>query len=92
MTFTRADAKRIWAEVQANHDKLRGCPCHRFRGGAPAIGKKMVCFNCKGEIGLPEIGTYIAGYIAAGGDAADVWPEYASGLKAEAALSQQPQN
>jgi hypothetical protein len=84
MTFTSEDAARIWEQVKANSAKLNGCSAHRFRGGAPAIGKKMVCFNCKGEIGLPEIGTYIAGYIAAGGDAADVWPEYAHGLKIEA--------
>ena len=69
-TFTKEDVARLWGQVKANNAKLNGCPAHRFRGGAPAIGKKMVCFHCKGEIGLPEIGTYIAGYIAAGGDAA----------------------
>jgi hypothetical protein len=83
MTFTKEDAARIWEQAKSNIAQLKGCSVHRFRGGAPAIGKKMVCFNCKGEIGLPEIGTYIAGYIAAGGDAADVWPEYAHGLKIE---------
>lgn len=84
MTFTKEDASRIWEQAKRNIAQLRECPAHRFRGGAPAIGKKMVCFNCKGEISLPDIGTYIAGYVAAGGDAADIWPEYAHGLKIEA--------
>lgn len=84
MTFTKEDAARIWDQVKRNNAQLSGCSAHRFRGGAPAFGKKMVCFNCKGEISLAEIGTYIAGYRAAGGDAADVWPEYAHGLKIEA--------
>jgi hypothetical protein len=65
----------IWAEVKENHRKLNGCAKHKFLGGKiEKMGAKYTCLNCGGTQGLSDIGAYIKGYVAAGGDAQDVWP------------------
>jgi hypothetical protein len=71
------EAGAILARVRENHRRLDGCRRHLFTATAVRIGEKLKCEHCGGEISLTNIGAYIAGYRAAGGDAADIWPAYA---------------
>lgn len=65
----------IWDDVKANSARLQACARHRFDGGFQ-IGQKKVCLVCGGGMGLTDIGNYIRGYEAAGGNANDVWPDF----------------
>ncbi|MGE0444529.1 MAG: hypothetical protein AB7P99_04820 [Vicinamibacterales bacterium] len=70
-------SRRILIEVRANLRRLAGCRRHRFVGGRvklEMLTKRPRCLNCGGEIELMEIRPYIAGYVAAGGRADDIWP------------------
>lgn len=71
------DGKALWAEVQENSRKMRECSRHRFEHQTVTLGMKINCLNCGGYLRLTDIGQYIAGYKAAGGDEADIWPAYA---------------
>lgn len=64
--LSKDDVKGIWAEVQANSVRLRGCARHRFDGDWK-IGQRKVCLVCGGGMSLTDIGNYIRGYEAAGG-------------------------
>lgn len=72
------DRKRLWAEVQAkvqaNSARLEGCKRHRFDYSTVKLGQRLKCTHCGGELQLTDAGTYVKGYIAAGGNAEDVWP------------------
>lgn len=71
------DTKRLWEEVKENSHRLEGCKRHRFEGGAlEKLGQRYRCLDCKGQMGLTDIGSYISGYEAGGGDCNDVWPGY----------------
>jgi hypothetical protein len=70
------DSKNLWEEVKANLRKLSACPKHKFPGGKVRVGERVRCENCGGEMGLSNIGSYIAGYEAAGMPADDIWPGY----------------
>ena len=70
------DGKALWSEVQENFRKMRECRRHRFEHQTVTLGMKINCLNCGGYLRLTDIGQYIAGYKAAGGDAADIWPAY----------------
>lgn len=73
--LSRSEMDDIWKEVKANRAKLKSCKVHRFEGGeVKKLGAKYVCLNCGGTEDLTSIGDYIAGYVAAGGDAETVWP------------------
>jgi hypothetical protein len=67
--------KGIWAEVQANRARLSGCARHRFDGDWK-IGQRKVCLVCGGGMSLTDIGNYIRGYEAAGGNANDIWQDF----------------
>lgn len=75
---TAIDGKSLWAEVQENSRKLRECLRHHFSFETVTIGQRINCDNCGGFLRLTDIGQYIAGYVAAGGTAADIWPAYAT--------------
>lgn len=70
------NTKQIWAEVQDNHRKMRTCKRHRFAHKTVTLGQKINCLECGAYMHLTDIGQYIAGYVAAGGGAADIWPAY----------------
>lgn len=80
--MSRIDGKALWAEVQENSRKTRECRRHRFEHQTVTLGMKINCLNCGGYLRLTDIGQYIAGYEAAGGKAADIWPANAAIEKA----------
>ena len=66
----------LWREVQANLRAMEACKRHRFTEELVRVGQKIVCQECGAEMRLTDIGQYIRGYIAAGGNASDVWPAW----------------
>lgn len=75
-------AQTLWAQVKANRARIEDCKRHRFPGGAGIrLGQKHVCLECGGEMQLTEVGPYIRGYEAAGGNADDIWPSYRTEYK-----------
>lgn len=71
------DYKGILAEIRENSRKLAACKRHTFSVSAPLrLGHKMTCVHCGGQMNIVDIGYYIDGYEAAGGDADDVWHGY----------------
>lgn len=75
--MTPEDAKSLWEDVKANRRKIDECERHLVPGGTDIkLGQKHVCLNCRGALQLTDIGPYIQGYEAAGGQADDVWPGY----------------
>lgn len=85
------DAKGLWAEVQENSRKVRGCKRHRFGHETVTLGMKINCENCGGFLRLTDIGQYIAGYEAAGGKAEDIWPAYAEKPRGALAAAKEQQ-
>lgn len=67
------DGKALLAEIRANRAKLKGCPCHRFVDQKANLGKKVTCADCGGQMNLTELGGYMDGYRAAGGNPNDIW-------------------
>jgi hypothetical protein len=76
MTFSRNDALSLWEQVKANNAALRSCKRHRFESKPVKLGEKQICIECSGQISLTDLGQYIAGYVAGGGSADDIWPGY----------------
>jgi hypothetical protein len=75
--ITRSEILEVWEKVKQNREKVGGCRRHRFEGDhLPVLGNKQCC-ECGGELSKTAIVNYIAGYRAAGGDPADIWPEFA---------------
>ena len=74
--LSKQDVLSIWEQVKENSRKLHACKRHRFPGGKVKLGDKARCLECGGELGLVPIGEYIRGYEAAGGLAADIWPDW----------------
>lgn len=70
------DVKAIFAEVQANHARLAGCPRHHFPAAAP-FGKPWVCADCGGRMPAGDVLAYCDGFRAAGGDPRAVWASWA---------------
>lgn len=72
------DTKSILAEVRENSAKIKGCQRHYFpaKGSNYRLGEKVTCANCGGLMSLTDIGSYLRGYIAAGGSSADVMPDW----------------
>lgn len=76
----RLDMRELWAKVQDNNGKWHACPKHHFSHQGPwIIGQKIRCDACGAEASLVDIGNYIRGYVAAGGDARDVMPAWGEG-------------
>lgn len=76
MTFSPNDALSPWEQVKANRAKLKACKRHRFEPKSVKLGEKQTCLECGGQISLTDMGQYIAGYVAGGGSADDIWPGY----------------
>lgn len=70
------DTKAIMAEIRANHARLDACPRHRFWPTPKGVTlfEKHKCVACQGTIDLSQVGAYVSGYVAHGGDANDIWP------------------
>jgi hypothetical protein len=69
--ITIAELKRLGL---INIDKLHGCSRHRFVPAEVKVGAYYTCLNCGGQIGAVDLGFYIDGYKAAGGNVNDVFP------------------
>lgn len=74
--LSRDNVKDIWAEVKANQARLRSHVRHRFPGGPVVMGKRVTCVLCGGSLTSVDAYHYTDGYVAAGGDANDIWPGY----------------
>jgi hypothetical protein len=75
-SFTRGEALSLWEQVKANNAALNACKRHRFEARPVKLGEKQTCLECGGKIQLTDLGQYIAGYVAAGGNVDDIWPGY----------------
>lgn len=64
--------------IKARVARERACPRHHFGiGGGPyPLGAFYRCTHCGAERRLHEIGNYIRGYAAAGGDPKDICPDW----------------
>lgn len=72
------DTNSIMAEIRQNQDRVRGCAVHRFPaiGDTYRLGQKLTCLNCGGVMDLREVGNYLRGFAAAGGDPQIVLPDW----------------
>lgn len=71
------DLGKIFAEVQENSRRLRSCSQHLFSvHDVKKMGQKLPCYNCGGRLALTDIGFYISGFKAAGGDPNEIMPGY----------------
>lgn len=77
--YLKKESPSIMAEVKANRAKLDGCYRHLFDIPKPiTMGAKYHCQKCGGQTSLTDIGWYIRGYVAHGGDANDIVPGWAT--------------
>jgi hypothetical protein len=65
-------------EIRERVAREQACLKHRYEvGPGPyAMGAKYRCTHCGAEKRMHEIGDYVKGYQAAGGDPKDVCPEW----------------
>lgn len=70
-----------FAAIQARVRRAQACPrhCYEIGPGPYAMGTKYLCKHCGDEKRLFEIGQYVQGYQAAGGNARDVCPDWREG-------------
>ena len=64
----------ILTKVRENRAKLDGCKKHHWTYEKLTLGQPLVCDNCGGTTQITDAGWYVQGYVAAGGNADDVWP------------------
>ena len=66
------------ADIQERNRRSCACPRHFYphKPEGYRIGEKVKCDLCGIEAGLVNVGDYIRGYMAAGGDPADVMPDW----------------
>jgi ferredoxin-like protein FixX len=79
-TDTATDYKKMLADIRENNRRWRECPRHLYRAwdaNKHSLGQKHTCLNCGSSKSLTDIGCYIEGYKAAGGDPNDIMPGYA---------------
>lgn len=77
-----ADRKRLWADANANVEKLNACPRHHFvmtdeqvKGGPGALfGAKLTCERCGGRMDMLGVNQYVRGFVAGGGNPNDIMP------------------
>lgn len=73
-----ADSRSQWSDairqVRVNSQMLRSCPRHEFLVHSPTLLQKVKCNKCGGTLSLVDASYYVRGYVAAGGNADDVWP------------------
>ena len=64
-----------YRRIQENINRMDQCAKHTFDGVyIKTLGAKYTCRSCGYQARLSDIGPYIRGYVAAGGDANDIWP------------------
>lgn len=80
MTQRATPLKIDFAAIKARVAREQACPKHRFEiGPGPyAMGVKYRCAHCAAEKRMYEIGDYVRGYQAAGGDPRDICPDWRS--------------
>jgi hypothetical protein len=62
-------------QIRADLARKDACPLHQFSGDdALTLGATYPCKSCGGKFRLSEIGLYLRGYAAAGGDVNVIWP------------------
>lgn len=68
----------ILEQIRENQDRVRGCRVHVFPaiGNNYRLGQKLTCLNCGGVMDLREVGNYLRGFAAAGGNPQDVLPDW----------------
>jgi len=72
-----ANAKSLWKEVKENRRALDSCKKHNFTPPKELkLGEIYTCNNCGGKLRLSDIGDYIRGYEAAGGNCNDIWLDF----------------
>ncbi len=73
-----AGAMIDFAAIKARAAREIACPKHRYEiGPGPySMGAKYKCIHCGTEKRMHEIGDYVRGYKAAGGDPLDVCPDW----------------
>ncbi len=77
MALDKAGLEQIFAEVQENSRRLRGCVRHLFSiHDIHKMGQKIACHVCGGKMNLTDIGYYIEGYKAAGKSSDDIMPGF----------------
>lgn len=77
MSGEKLDTGNLLKQVRENLDKLDNCPRHLFDyDELQPLGSKLVCSNCGGAMDGGKVSAYIAGYVAAGGNYRDVYPNY----------------
>lgn len=80
--MNKDEAASLFEHIKRNRTKLDACPRHSFECAMTpdefraAFGQRLVCTRCNGAMLLTEIGQYIRGYEAAGGNADDIWPDF----------------
>ena len=69
-----------FAAIKAANMRRRECPRHHFPTPPEGwkFGAKHICTHCGWEARLHEIGEYIQGYEAAGGDGRDIIADWQS--------------
>lgn len=75
--MTPEEIRAAWDSAKATTKAKRACPRHRF--DVPEnrkFGQRFTCHSCGVEMKLTEIGTYIQGYEAHGGNADDIVTNY----------------
>lgn len=79
MSDASKTARKIWAEVTVNRLALEGCSQHQFASGPVQIGQRVQCLKCGGQLRLSDLGQYIQGWQARGGDPNDIFPGWMKG-------------
>lgn len=69
-------AKTLFEAIVANNKRLDDCPKHLFENVPIAFHGRATCSVCGGSMDVLKISQYVRGYIAAGGDAEDVFPDW----------------
>lgn len=70
--------KGMLADIQERNRRACACQRHHFPHNPDGyrLGQKHTCIRCEVPFGLVDIGHYIRGYMAAGGNPADVMPDW----------------
>lgn len=72
------DTSAIMKEIKSNREALLSCARHAFpkRGPTYRLGEKLKCTRCGGLMSLPDAASYMRGYVAHGGSATDIIPDW----------------
>ena len=65
-------------ECREDFERLTQCHKHRFNFSGRDLPDYLRCANCDAQMHVAHIYVYISGFVAAGGCAADIWPQYSN--------------